>query len=154
MALKIRINVMKYEMIEKVNKMWKIGLILSNIVKVIMVIATVLFMVLSCACLVLPKDFASITMVHNARIRVNLEDVMDTVNAGVSFIFPGDDAQTSIEINDISYEVASVEQTGQKIEVNAQSKETAITLRDLSPLMLSSIFRYGAMLQQESDETL
>ena len=135
---------MKYEMIEKVNKMGKIGLILSNIGKVIMVIATILFMVLSCVCLVLPKDFASITMIHNAKIHVNFEDIADV---GVSFIFPNENVQAAIEMNDISYEIISVEQTGQMLEANAQSKEATLTLRELSPLMLFGALFCGVAVE-------
>lgn len=126
---------MKNELIVKVNKMGRVGLVFSNIGKVVMVIATVICIVMACVFLVLPQDFASITTSHNAIIDVDFEGITDT-DLGVPFVFPNDNVHAELEMSGISYDITSFEQNGTRIEATAQSEEATLSLRELSPIML------------------
>ena len=112
---------MKNETILKINKMGNAGAIIAKIMKIILIIAAVACIVGSGILLMLPREAASITLVHDATVKLNLD---------YDHIVDMDAAEGIFELNGITYQMDKVTANGNQLAATMKSDETTVYAKD------------------------
>lgn len=120
--------------IKKINQIGKVGCIISTVAQVFAIIGLVGVLIGSVVMAVFPKEAITVTLRGTADVNLNLNRLGGTMITEQQIQELKDlnvqDEETSFEMNDSEYLITNIEPA------------------------LAYIFRYGAVLQQESDETL
>ena len=121
---------MKNETIQKINKMGNAGAIIAKIMKIILIIATVGCIVGSGLLMMLPREAASITMAHDATVKMNLD---------FDHIVDMDTAEGNFELNGISYNIDKVATDDNQLTATLKSDETTVYVKDGLWVLIATI---------------
>lgn len=130
---------MKEEIIGKVNKLGKAGVIVTKISSVIVWIAFVMCSLMLIAAIVLPKEALSVTLMQRASIDINLSKFVDSLDIVMEY-------DEDVEIDDISYKVEDLEQEGAQLKAEAQSETFTFTLKDMIWILAAALLVLIAMV--------
>jgi len=123
---------MKNDVILKINKMGKAGEIIAKIIKIILIIAAVTCIVGAGLLMMIPRDAASITMKHDAVLKMNLDfdHIIEMDKDMVDFSFDG-----------IQYKPGEITNDGDILTAAMTSDETTVYAKDaLWILIIAVIF--------------
>ncbi len=134
----------KEEAIKKINTMGNVGWIISNIAKVILIVAVIGMLLGTVVIAIIPKDFLKMSFAGTGWVEIDFGamgiDLTDAMRDDITKSIASGDAKMDVEMNGV---------------VNFQiSIDIAMLIVVLVILALAYIFKYGAVLQRESDETL
>ena len=118
-------NLMREEVVSKVNKIGKVGRIISKIGKVILSIGLVCCLVGCVLLMMVPKDLATLTMSSQAVVEVEDMNFSNLVS------FKDLEMDTSIDVNGMTFEINEVENTGDYLKATTDQVTHTIDLRDM-----------------------
>ena len=127
---------MKENAIAKINKMGKVGCVLTTIAKVFIIIGIVGTLIGATACLVLPKDLVSVKFGGNARVYLNLDglgvtDVETQVLPEIQKNLSADNG--SLTMDNTTYVLADAAMEKDTIVMNMSAQTTTgFTLRSIA----------------------
>ncbi len=123
---------MKNEVILKINKMGKAGEIIAKIIKIILIIAAVACIVGSGLLMMMPRDAASITMSHDAVVKLDLD---------YDNIMEMDPGMAEFEFNGVTYNADKVTTDGNQLSAAMTSDTTTVYAKDgLWVLIVAIVF--------------
>ena len=118
---------MKEVAIEKINKMGKVSLIITNIAKVLVIIGMVFTLIGAIICSVIPKDFVSINISGDAQVEVNFEAFGDLINENdLKEGLEQASKNGNISVDGKGYVISNVSKDGKKLLVDTGTKNQRI----------------------------
>lgn len=138
------IGIMKENAILKINKMGKVGYILSNICKVFLAIAAVLAVVCIVCLAVVPKDFVTLQFGGNAKIDVNMEKFGGLTDEMIAELNNDSDmVSVGMDIDGMSYDNFNIEADNNHIYMDGSAQIREFRVRDFIPFMGIALLRIG-----------
>lgn len=128
----LRRCIMKNEIVAKINKIGKIGSVINNIAKIIIIIGLVACIIGTALLAFIPANFVTFDISGKAVANIDFENipVFEVVDLGdlqnIDVTDPA--ADTEIDINGISYGVTDFERKDNKITVYAQADSYTIDI--------------------------
>lgn len=139
---------MKSEVIAKVNKIGKIGFIITKVSKVLLTVGFIGCIVGAVLLAMVPKDFVTITVAGDAVIDVNLEKTPLFNVISLSSLEKLEDFGAEInsewDINGVSYDVVSAEQNGNTITMSAKAEPYKLNIGGLSWTLIPAMIAIAA----------
>ena len=115
---------MKEEALQKINKMGKVGYILTKICKIFIIIGIVCLVVAGCIVAALPKGFVQITTSEHTVTAVEMKTIGQTVTPQMLQNLQSDDNVVSISINGVEVEGANMTVEDEVITVDQTSEDS------------------------------
>lgn len=134
---------MKENAISKINKMGKVGHIISLIVKILLCIAIGGILIGTVAVAVLPEKLVTFSISGTADVLVNLEafdvDLTDEEKSEISENIIGDGNNAALDLQGVSYGIDNVEVGDSTIGISASAKTFEYNLKDFLVVLIAAL---------------
>ena len=123
---------MKTEIIAKVNKIGKAGLIITRICQVCLWIGIVACILSGIVLSFIPDDMIAIHMEHKATVEVNMPEIAGTLTENGKSNTTWGDVESSLKVDGMEYGVVDVRQTEKGVEIEADTDAYTIHFRSIA----------------------
>ena len=123
---------MKTEIIAKVNKIGKAGLIITRIYQVCLWIGIVACILSGIVLSFIPDDMIAIHMEHKATVEVNMPEIAGTLTENGKSNTTWGDVESSLKVDGMEYGVVDVRQTEKGVEIEADTDAYTIHFRSIA----------------------
>lgn len=121
---------MKEEALKKINKMGKVGAVITNIFKVFIIIGIVCMIIVGIGMVVMPKGFIKYTYKQEINAEVDMQAIGQTLSPEVLENMHSDNDSVTFSVNGVPIEGESVTADGDVLVVNQSNNAVEFDIHD------------------------
>lgn len=139
---------MKENAISKINKVGRIGNIITNIAKVVVTLGMIAVLISAILFAALPKDTVNIKVNGGAKVAIDLSDfnVKLSEQDKKDFVKQIEDKNNTLEIDKTQYKVEAVDVTDNGYTINAEGEIVDFSLSDVAWVMVAALVNLAMTL--------